>query len=94
MNTSPCTWEDISHFHNLHLYTQEKLYHTDSCYVSNWISRFTYEIAPVFVLMEQLTLKKMREIVGWPEGEGDGIFSPGERSRTQIFLDPVSFCNS
>lgn len=40
--------------------------------------RFTYEIAPVFVLMEQLTLKKMREIVGWPEGEGDGIFSPGE----------------
>lgn len=39
--------------------------------------RFTYEIAPVFVLMEQLTLKKMREIVGWPNGEGDGIFSPG-----------------
>ncbi|RXN07155.1 glutamate decarboxylase 1 [Labeo rohita] len=38
---------------------------------------FTYEIAPVFVLMEQLTLKKMREIVGWPNGEGDGIFSPG-----------------
>uniref|UniRef100_A0A8D3D3W4 Glutamate decarboxylase 1 n=1 Tax=Scophthalmus maximus TaxID=52904 RepID=A0A8D3D3W4_SCOMX len=38
---------------------------------------FTYEIAPVFVLMEQLTLKKMREIIGWPEGEGDGIFSPG-----------------
>uniref|UniRef100_A0A8C9SZ03 Glutamate decarboxylase 1 n=1 Tax=Scleropages formosus TaxID=113540 RepID=A0A8C9SZ03_SCLFO len=39
--------------------------------------RFTYEIAPVFVLMEQLTLKKMREIIGWPNGEGDGIFSPG-----------------
>uniref|UniRef100_A0A8C7RHZ9 Glutamate decarboxylase 1 n=1 Tax=Oncorhynchus mykiss TaxID=8022 RepID=A0A8C7RHZ9_ONCMY len=38
---------------------------------------FTYEIAPVFVLMEQLTLKKMREIIGWPDGEGDGIFSPG-----------------
>ncbi|KAK1902532.1 Glutamate decarboxylase 1 [Dissostichus eleginoides] len=38
---------------------------------------FTYEIAPVFVLMEQLTLKKMREMVGWPNGEGDGIFSPG-----------------
>lgn len=45
-------------------------------------SRFTYEIAPVFVLMEQLTLKKMREIVGWPEGEGDGIFSPGESQTT------------
>uniref|UniRef100_A0AAX7VCA0 Glutamate decarboxylase 1 n=1 Tax=Astatotilapia calliptera TaxID=8154 RepID=A0AAX7VCA0_ASTCA len=41
---------------------------------------FTYEIAPVFVLMEQLTLKKMREIVGWPDGEGDGIFSPGKIS--------------
>ncbi|KAG9329826.1 hypothetical protein JZ751_028935 [Albula glossodonta] len=38
---------------------------------------FTYEIAPVFVLMEQLTLKKMREIIGWPGGDGDGIFSPG-----------------
>ncbi|XP_004081797.1 glutamate decarboxylase 1 isoform X1 [Oryzias latipes] len=38
---------------------------------------FTYEIAPVFVLMEQLTLKKMREFIGWPNGEGDGIFSPG-----------------
>lgn len=41
------------------------------------IGRFTYEIAPVFVLMEQLTLKKMREMIGWPGGEGDGLFSPG-----------------
>uniref|UniRef100_A0A8C5AMR3 Glutamate decarboxylase 1b n=1 Tax=Gadus morhua TaxID=8049 RepID=A0A8C5AMR3_GADMO len=40
-------------------------------------TKFTYEIAPVFVLMEQLTLKKMREMVGWPNGEGDGLFSPG-----------------
>ncbi|KAG5852645.1 glutamate decarboxylase 1 isoform X1 [Anguilla anguilla] len=38
---------------------------------------FTYEIAPVFVLMEQLTLKKMREIIGWQGIDGDGIFSPG-----------------
>uniref|UniRef100_A0A8D0U8F3 Glutamate decarboxylase 1 n=1 Tax=Sus scrofa TaxID=9823 RepID=A0A8D0U8F3_PIG len=38
---------------------------------------FTYEIAPVFVLMEQITLKKMREIVGWSNKDGDGIFSPG-----------------
>ncbi|XP_053546057.1 glutamate decarboxylase 1 isoform X1 [Bombina bombina] len=38
---------------------------------------FTYEIAPVFVLMEQITLRKMREIIGWTEKEGDGIFSPG-----------------
>uniref|UniRef100_A0A8C4Q4U5 Glutamate decarboxylase 1 n=1 Tax=Eptatretus burgeri TaxID=7764 RepID=A0A8C4Q4U5_EPTBU len=34
---------------------------------------FTYEIAPVFVLMESLTLTKMREIVGWPNGEGGAI---------------------
>ncbi|XP_069314805.1 glutamate decarboxylase 2 [Eulemur rufifrons] len=38
---------------------------------------FTYEIAPVFVLLEYVTLKKMREIIGWPGGAGDGIFSPG-----------------
>ncbi|CDQ82018.1 unnamed protein product, partial [Oncorhynchus mykiss] len=48
----------------------------DSCIII-LTARFTYEIAPVFVLMEQLTLKKMREIIGWPSGEGDGIFSPG-----------------
>lgn len=46
------------------------------------IVRFTYEIAPVFVLMEQLTLKKMREMIGWPNGEGDGLFSPGETKGT------------
>jgi glutamate decarboxylase len=39
--------------------------------------RFTYEIAPVFVLMEEVTLQKMRKDVGWPDGEGDGIFAPG-----------------
>uniref|UniRef100_A0A8C5SD55 Glutamate decarboxylase 2 n=1 Tax=Laticauda laticaudata TaxID=8630 RepID=A0A8C5SD55_LATLA len=38
---------------------------------------FTYEIAPVFVLLEYVTLRKMREIIGWPGGSGDGIFSPG-----------------
>uniref|UniRef100_A0A8B9EB77 Glutamate decarboxylase 1 n=46 Tax=Neognathae TaxID=8825 RepID=A0A8B9EB77_ANSCY len=38
---------------------------------------FTYEIAPVFVLMEQITLRKMREIIGWSNKDGDGIFSPG-----------------
>ncbi|XP_029102133.1 glutamate decarboxylase 2 isoform X1 [Scleropages formosus] len=38
---------------------------------------FTYEVAPVFVLLEYVTLKKMREMIGWPERRGDGIFSPG-----------------
>ncbi|KAF5919054.1 glutamate decarboxylase 1-like [Diceros bicornis minor] len=38
---------------------------------------FTYEIAPVFTVMETILLKKMYEIIGWGETEGDGIFSPG-----------------
>lgn len=29
------------------------------------------------MLLEYVTLKKMREIIGWPDGRGDGIFSPG-----------------
>nr|WDE40210.1 glutamate decarboxylase-like protein [Schizocardium californicum] len=36
---------------------------------------FTYEIAPVFTLMERITLKKMRDIIGFEDG--DGIFAPG-----------------
>ncbi|KFO23944.1 Glutamate decarboxylase 1, partial [Fukomys damarensis] len=38
---------------------------------------FTYEIAPVFTIMEKILLKKMHEIIGWGEIEADGIFSPG-----------------
>ncbi|XP_065432065.1 cysteine sulfinic acid decarboxylase isoform X2 [Chrysemys picta bellii] len=38
-------------------------------------SQYTYEIAPVFVLMEEVVLKKLRELIGW--GSGDGIFCPG-----------------
>ncbi|KAL1237528.1 Glutamate decarboxylase [Trichinella spiralis] len=38
---------------------------------------FTYEISPVFVLMEKEIIETMCEIVGWPPGKRDGIFSPG-----------------
>ncbi|XP_029140219.1 cysteine sulfinic acid decarboxylase [Protobothrops mucrosquamatus] len=38
-------------------------------------SQYTYEIAPVFVLMEEVMLKKLRKLIGWEKG--DGIFSPG-----------------
>ncbi|XP_058794076.1 glutamate decarboxylase isoform X3 [Phymastichus coffea] len=38
---------------------------------------FTYEIAPVFILMEHVVLHKMREIIGWPNGMGDSILAPG-----------------
>lgn len=43
--------------------------------------RFTYEVSPVFILMEEVLLKKMQSIVGWSEDEGDGIFCPGKCNR-------------
>ncbi|XP_047453817.1 acidic amino acid decarboxylase GADL1-like [Mugil cephalus] len=39
-------------------------------------SLYTYEVAPVFSLMEEAVLRKMMELVGWEEG-GDGIFNAG-----------------
>ncbi|KAH9420767.1 glutamate decarboxylase gad1 [Dermatophagoides pteronyssinus] len=36
---------------------------------------FTYEIAPVFILMEHEVLKKMRQIIGF--NDGDSILAPG-----------------
>lgn len=36
---------------------------------------FTYEIAPVFILMETVVLKKMRDVIGW--NSGDSILAPG-----------------
>lgn len=38
--------------------------------------RYTYEVAPVFTLMEDAVLKRMMEMIGWEEG-GDGLFNPG-----------------
>lgn len=38
-------------------------------------NRYTYEMAPVFTLMEKEVLSKMREYVGW--SSGNGIFAPG-----------------
>lgn len=40
-------------------------------------SVYTYEVSPVFILMEEIVLREMRTIVGWPNGNGDGLFSPG-----------------
>lgn len=40
-------------------------------------SVYTYEVSPCFILMEEVVLKEMRKIVGWPNGDGDGIFCPG-----------------
>ncbi|XP_041040090.1 glutamate decarboxylase 1 [Carcharodon carcharias] len=38
---------------------------------------FTYEIAPVFIIMEEILLKKMSTMLGWSHNEADGIFLPG-----------------
>lgn len=40
-------------------------------------SVYTYEVSPVFTLMEEQVLREMRCIVGWKDGKGDGIFCPG-----------------
>lgn len=40
-------------------------------------SVYTYEVSPVFTLMEEIVLREMRKFVGYKDGEGDGIFCPG-----------------
>lgn len=51
-----------------------------SCYHDNIVCvvsiRYTYEVAPVFTLIEDAVLRKMMEMIGWEEG-GDGIFNAG-----------------
>lgn len=44
---------------------------TSTAYTNN----YTYEMAPVFSLMEEMVLSKMLNMIGWKDG--DGIFSPG-----------------
>ncbi|MED6267332.1 Acidic amino acid decarboxylase gadl1, partial [Characodon lateralis] len=39
-------------------------------------SLYTYEVAPVFTLMEDVVLRTMMELIGWEDG-GDGLFNPG-----------------
>jgi len=38
-------------------------------------SVYTYEVSPVFSLMEEDVLREMRAIIGWQGGEG--LFCPG-----------------
>lgn len=38
--------------------------------------RFTYEISPVYILMEKEVTKRMIELIGWEDG--DYIFAPGQ----------------
>lgn len=41
---------------------------------------FTYEIAPVFILMENVVMTHMREIIGSNWKYGDSILAPGENT--------------
>jgi len=36
---------------------------------------YTFEVAPVFLMMEKIMLNKLNEKIGW--AKGDGIFCPG-----------------
>lgn len=51
--------------------------------IAQWItdalnpSVYTYEVAPVFTLLEQSILCEMRRFIGYHNGEGDGLFCPG-----------------
>lgn len=47
---------------------------------------FTYEIAPVFILMENVVMTHMREIIGSGWRSGDSILAPGN-------LDNALYCN-
>lgn len=38
-------------------------------------SVYTYEVAPVFTIMEQFVLNEIKNLIGF--NDGDGIFSPG-----------------
>lgn len=40
-------------------------------------SVYTFEVAPVMTIMEETVLKEMRKFLGYPDGQGDGIFCPG-----------------
>ncbi|NXG52258.1 CSAD decarboxylase, partial [Psilopogon haemacephalus] len=52
-------------------------------------SQYTYEVAPVFVLMEEVVLAKLRELVGW--SSGDGIFAPGGSISNMLAINLARF---
>ncbi|XP_046659625.1 cysteine sulfinic acid decarboxylase isoform X2 [Homalodisca vitripennis] len=66
-----------------HPYFMNQLFSSVDPYglVGQWLtdalnpSVYTYEVSPVFTLMEETVLAEMRRIVGW--NQGDGIFCPG-----------------
>ncbi|XP_027489386.1 cysteine sulfinic acid decarboxylase-like, partial [Corapipo altera] len=51
--------------------------------------RYTYEVAPVLVLLEEQVLAKLRELVGW--SGGDGIFAPGGSMSNMLAMNVARF---
>lgn len=62
--------------------------------VGFFFDRYTYEVSPVFLLVEEAVIKKMIEFIGWEEG--DGIFNPGRNSSDFKMSDykPINTSNS
>ncbi|NXI13537.1 CSAD decarboxylase, partial [Irena cyanogastra] len=52
-------------------------------------SPYTYEVAPVLLLMEEQVLAKLRELVGW--SSGDGIFAPGGSISNMLAMNVARF---
>nr|ABF22453.1 cysteine sulfinic acid decarboxylase [Takifugu rubripes] len=50
---------------------------------------YTYEAAPVFVLMENEVLRSLRLLIGWTEG--DGIFCPGGSTSNMYAMNLARF---
>jgi sulfinoalanine decarboxylase len=40
-------------------------------------SGYTFEVSPVFTVLEEVVMLRMREMLGYPGGQGDGVFCPG-----------------
>ncbi|XP_072317098.1 acidic amino acid decarboxylase GADL1-like isoform X1 [Eucyclogobius newberryi] len=59
------------------LYGGMEPYSTAASFITEALkpSIYTYEVAPVFTLMEKVVLKKLIEVIGWKDG--DGIFNAG-----------------
>jgi glutamate decarboxylase len=58
--------------------------------VGDWLSSvtntsvYTFEVAPMYILMENCIFDKLREIIGWKE-PCDGLFSPGNFISRHLF---------
>ncbi|XP_024935707.1 acidic amino acid decarboxylase GADL1 isoform X2 [Cephus cinctus] len=67
------------HFHN-QLYGAVDEYGIAGAWLTEALntSQYTYEVAPVFTLLEREVIERSLELIGFPKvPEGDGIFCPG-----------------